>query len=118
MVLVSAEDIFNIKDRSEPIVFHVESWGKDVYLRDPSLADRDEWVRYERSKKDSGGITDAACAKMAVIFVCNEKGERLFTDADIPRLLSMGGDGLTEITKRCVDLLVVSDESVEDRVKN
>ena len=112
MALDSAADILALMDGAgDAVLFHVKAWGKDVYLRNPSLADRAEWERYAIANPK---LTDAAGAKMAQIMICNAKGERLFSEADLPKLLEKGAPGFMEIFERCIELLTISDEKVED----
>jgi hypothetical protein len=113
MALESAADILALMDGAgDAVLFHVKAWNKDVYLRNPSLADRAEWERYAIA--NNGKLTDAAGAKMAQIMMCNAKGERLFSEDDIPRLLEKGAKGFLEIYTKAIALLTIDEEQIED----
>ena len=111
MPLETAGDILGLNDRSAPHLFTVKAWGKEVYLRDPSMADRASWEAYVQENK--GQLTDAAAGVLAQIFLCNSKGDRLFTVADIPRLNEKGQRGMLEIFKKCIELLAIDEDQVE-----
>lgn len=111
MPLDTANDILGLKDRKDPHVFMVPAWGKEVFLRDPSMADRAEWEAFVQDNK--GRLTDAAAGKMAQIFLCNSSGERLFTVEDIPKLNEKGQQGMLEIFRKCVDLLAIDEKQIE-----
>ena len=112
----TAADILGFKDRSDPHVFAVKAWGKDVYLRDPSMADRAAWEAYVQENK--GKLTDAAAGVMAQIFLCNSAGERLFKPEDIARLNEKGQRGMLEIFHKCIELLTIDEPQVEAREGN
>ena len=75
------------------------------------MADRAAWEAYVQENK--GQLTDSAAGVLAQIFLCNEKGERLFTAADIPKLNEKGQRAMLEIFKKCIELLAIDEEQIE-----
>ena len=111
MTLASANDILAAGRVGVPHVFYVHGWKDSVYLRDPSMADRAEWEAFVQ--ECGGKLTDAAAGKMAQIFLCDADGERIMSEADIPKLNAKAQEGMLQIFKRCVELLAVDEKQIE-----
>jgi hypothetical protein len=110
MALDCAKSILDLEDRKKAVPFHVKAWGQDVYLRDPSAADRDEWEVYAHENR---GKSVPWRAKLAQVLLCDENGERLFSSADVPKLAGKNAAALHEIWERGLELMTVTEEEVE-----
>lgn len=77
--MLSREDILAIQDVAIQKV-SVPEWGGDVYVRGARLEDS---AFFDSLKADED---KTASQKMLVRFVCNEKGEPIFTEADVAAL--------------------------------
>lgn len=113
--LTSAADILAIEDRKKFVRVHVKAWKREVLLRDPSVADRDEWEIYATVNK---GQPVAWRAKVAQLLLCDEEGKRLFSEKDIPKLADKSAAAIHEIWDVGVKLFDVTEEDLDELEKN
>lgn len=100
----------------------VERWGGSVWVRTLTGTERDEFEQSCIKSKGSGKGRDVNMvnirARLCVLTLCNEKGERLFDARDI--------DALGKKSAMCLDLIFsvaqklngLGNEDVEDLAKN
>lgn len=113
--LTSAADLLALDDRKKTIPLFVKAWGRQVYLRDPSAADRDEWEIFASNHRGQNALWRA---KVAQVLLCDEAGKRLFTEKQLAELGEKSAAALHEIWQAGVKLLSVTDEEIEELEKN
>ena len=63
----------------------VPEWGGDVWVRTLTGTERDSFEQSKVQKKNKPNLNNVR-ARFAVLTICDEKGERLFTDNDAEAL--------------------------------
>ncbi len=106
--------IFAVDDQSiQPL--EVPEWGGTVYLRVMTGEERDE---YENGMVNpaTGKLTkrDNFRARLAVIVLCNEDGERLFTPGDVGKICKKGGKALDRIFAAGTKLNGMTEDDVKE----
>ena len=95
-----AEDILGIDDNHLETV-NVPEWKRDISIRNMSGTERDEW---ENSILVNGKVShENLRAKLLVKTLCDEHGNRLFSDQQAPALGQKNAavlDRLFDISKR------------------
>lgn len=113
--LTKAADLLALQDRKTTIPLFVKAWGRQVLLRDPSAADRDEWEVFASNNRGQFALWRA---KVAQVLLCDEAGKRIFTDRQLGELGEKSAAALHEIWQAGVKLLSVTDEEIEELEKN
>ena len=94
----------------------VKEWGGSVFIRVMSVGERDsyenEWVR----NKDKG--VDNFRTKFLARCLCDEKGERLFTDAEIEKLATKSARVMSRVWQKAMEHNALTDKDVEELAKN
>lgn len=102
----------------------VPEWGGAVHVRGLTAAERDA---YEASLMDAtrtGKRTKItpklqnAKARMAVLCIIDDKGDRVFTDADADALGKKSASALNRIVEAIQELSGMSEEDIEELEKN
>ena len=94
----------------------VPEWGGDVFIRPLSSRDRDKW---EADVSASGKVSyDNLRAKLVARSICDESGNLLFDESDIPALGQKSAAAMQRLFNRLIDLNQVSDADVDEIVKN
>jgi hypothetical protein len=98
----------------------VEFEGGFVYVRGMDGTERDRWeqVTLNETKKSKNEIYDHMRASIIVRTVCDENGNRLFADEDIPRVSKMPAAVLDKMYTVGARLSGVSKEDAEEIAKN
>jgi len=91
----------------------VPQWDGFVYVRSMSAAERNAF-----SQKFSGESLDGLQETMCVLTVCDENGQRIFTDDDVAALGEKSGAALDLICQAAQKLNKMDAESVEEAEKN
>lgn len=94
----------------------VPEWGGAVYVKAMTGAMRDAWE--QMLVKEGASSIENARAKLLVISVVDEDGNRLFTDADIQALGEKSGSALTRLANVAQKLSRLGEKELEDAVKN
>lgn len=118
-MLLSREQILDAPDRKTEDV-DVPEWGGTVRVRSLSGAERDAYeagivqLRGDGSRK----ITLAnARARLVALTVCDEGGNRLFSEADVTALGEKSAAALERVFDVARRLSRLSDEDVEELVE-
>lgn len=107
-----AAELLAIEDLRPPTKLHVNAWGRDVYLLDPTADIRDEWEVFCAANQ---GKRASWRAKLAALLLCDEHGARLFTsDADVAKLGKKAAKALHEIWQAGHKLLSITDKEIEE----
>lgn len=116
---LNKEQILGAKDiRIEKV--SVPEWGGDVYVKGMTGTERDKFeasiveMRGSQQKLNMVNVR----AKLACYCLCDEKGERLFTDAEMGELAKKSASALQRIFDTAQRLSGIGDADVESLVKN
>jgi len=82
--MLTREAILQADDLPRELV-QVPEWGGDVYVSTLTGTQRDAFEQSLQGKKDRVDLENVR-ARFAVLTICDEKGTRLFTHADISKL--------------------------------
>ena len=101
----------------------VPEWGGKVIIRGMTGAQRDAYEDASLSMPDKKKQTRAfiykdARARLVAWSVVDENGKRVFSDADIPRLSEKSAAALQRIFNVAMRLSGISEEDIEELVKN
>lgn len=113
------DELLDLSSRKGPFEYQVKAWGgRQVYLRDPSSADVDEWRMY-CSRHQTGGAPFAA--KIVQIMLCDAEGERVVpqTAEALAKLADGDPKAIDEIAKFCLPLMnEPSEDELDDAKKD
>lgn len=101
----------------------VPEWGGTVRVRGMTGAQRDAYEDASLSMPDKKKQTRAfiykdARARLVAWSVVDENGKRVFSDADIPRLSEKSAAALQRIFNVAMRLSGISEEDIEELIKN
>lgn len=105
-------------------VVKVPEWGGDVYVRVMTGKERDAFeymqANERRSAKEAGEdySPENIRARIAAMLVCNETGERLFTEEDIPALGALHCGALDRVWDEAMRVNHMLGDEVENKLKN
>lgn len=119
MATLTGEQILGVDDIKKEAV-KVPEWGGEVFVKMMTGAERDV---FEQAMIDSRGSDKKANlqnirARLAVLTICNEAGERLFTDAQVAALGKKSAAALDRIFEKAQKLNRIGKEDVEELSKN
>jgi hypothetical protein len=87
----------------------VPEWGGDVYLKTISGIDRDQFEEgYSEQKMKNFR------ARFLVLTLCDEKGDRLFTDAEVAELAKKSSLVLNRLFEKSWGFNAFTNEAVDD----
>jgi hypothetical protein len=92
-------------------------WGGDVYVRTMAGTERDHFEQTIADGKKATNLNNVR-ARLAVKTVCDEKGNRLFSDDDADALGKKSGKVLDRIFDAAQRLNGIGDKAVEEIAKN
>lgn len=115
MALLSRDAILDAKDLSTRDV-EVPEWGGTVRIKMLTAEERD---KFEASTVTIKGGTqkmnvENLRARLIVLCVVNEAGERMFTNADVRMLGKKSSAALQRVFNACQELNAVTDDDLED----
>lgn len=114
MSILTRKQILEADDRTKVIV-KVPEWGGEVIISSMSGKMRDAW---EQSLSKSDFSLDNMRARFLAAVAIDEKGEPLFTMADVEALGKKSGAALNRCTVAAQKLNGMTNEDLEDIVKN
>jgi hypothetical protein len=94
----------------------VKEWGGDVYLRVMTVGERDSWEREWIGKRETG--IENFRAKYLARCLCDEAGNRLFTDDQIDLLAKKSARTISPLFDKALEVNSMSDKDVEELAKN
>ena len=115
MSALKRDDILNVKDIVIEMI-PVPEWGGDVYVKGMSGIERDAFeaaIVETRGKKTKVNMSNVR-AKLAAQTICDENGERLFTDADIKELGKKSASALQRVFEVAQRLSGIGDDAVKE----
>ena len=108
--MITAQTILDCKKRKVHI-FEVPDWDINVAVLSLTLKERTELIDWLQEKsKSREGMSGFELVKanlediteVCVKVLCNEEGELIFTEKDIPALSNQGGDALQFIVEEAI----------------
>ena len=119
MALLSKEQILKADDLKSEIV-EVPEWGGDVKVRMMTGTERDSFETsiFDAKGKDSKVNMKNLRAKLIVLTVINDAGEKLFIDADIENLGGKSAKALDRIFAVAQRINGIGQKEVEELTKN
>lgn len=115
--MLNREDILGMNDIKIEIV-SVPEWGGDVYVRNLSGHERDEFeasIVERRGKKQTLNASDLR-AKLAAYSICDENGKRLFSESDVRVLTTKSASSLQRVFEVAQRLSGIGDDAVSELV--
>lgn len=101
---------------------HVEAWGGDVYVRSLTGTERDKFessnVIKDRKSQTYDVRIENLRARLVVLSVCDEGGNRLFTDADAITLGAKNAAVIAQLYDVAARLSGISKDDIAEIVKN
>jgi hypothetical protein len=114
---LSKDDILGADDLPKQEV-SVPEWGGHVWVRTMTGTARDDFEAKMLGDGTKARNLENIRARMAALTVCDDTGERLFTDADIEALGGKSCAALDRILAVAQELNHFGDKDVEDLAKN
>lgn len=116
MPLLSKKDILEAKDNNY-VDIEVPEWGGTVRIASMSGRARDQ---FEASivGKNGGMNTTNIRAKLVAASIVDEKGELLFSDAEVIKLGNKSAKALDRIFDAAQKLNAIGDKDIEELAKN
>jgi len=114
--MLKREDMLSKTDLKKEAITIAE-WGGDVFVAEMSGTSRDAWEQHLK-ERDSAGRIISPRAKLIAFTVVDEKGERIFTDADIVLIGKLSSSSLEKVCVVAMRLNGLGEEGVEEAKKN
>ena len=89
----------------------VPAWGGSIFVR-PFTGGERGLIEQESMDKDPAKV-ETFRARLVVRAICDEKGKRLFTDADIPALQEKAASAIDLVAKAVIKLNGMGADEVE-----
>lgn len=98
----------------------IPEWQDFVYVRSLTGEERDSFENsmFERRGDDIKQNLNNLRARLVVLTACDDKGERIFSDADISWLGTRNARALERIFIKAQELSGLRKKDIEDMVKN
>lgn len=115
VTILGREQILSAQDLEKELV-EVKEWGGAVYVRALTGIERDA---FEASMVDQRGKSRTINlknlrARLCALTICDEEGNRLFSDADVEELGKKSAAALTRVFEVAQRLSGLSQEDVEE----
>lgn len=94
----------------------VKEWGGSVFIRIMTVGERDAYENDWVLNKGKG--VENFRAKFLAKCLCDEKGERLFSDAEVDQLAKKSAKVMSRIWAKAMEHNALTDKDVEDLAKN
>jgi len=127
VVILSKEAILSADDLEKELV-EVPEWGGAVYVRALTGAERDAFeqsmveMRTVRQGRRQETVREMRLqnirARLCALTICDEEGNRLFTDADVQALGRKSASALNRVFQVAQRLSGLTDEDVEELAGN
>lgn len=94
----------------------VKEWGGSVFIRVMTVGELDAYQREWVGKRDTG--VDNFRAKFLARCLCDEKGQRLFTDEQVEQLAAKSAKVVGRLFDKAAAHNAITDKDVEELAKN
>jgi hypothetical protein len=101
---------------TQTLKVEVPEWGGDVYLRVMTVGERDEYENEWLRSKDRGMANFRT--KFLGKCLCDEKGVRLFTDAELGELAKKSATVMNRLWNEAMKFNALREEDVEQIAGN
>ena len=117
--MLTKENILKADDLKTETV-KVPEWGGSVVIKEMTGSERDtfEQATYHKNGSDYEVNMKDMRARLCAICMVDDKGERLFTDADVSALSGKSAKALDRVFSRSQKLNAISSKDVEELAKN
>jgi len=112
MRLLTKADIFAANDRKTEDVA-VPEWGGGVRCRSLTCKEHREFAARIENEKDDAIIA----ANLVVVCAIDDKGEPIFTAADIPQLVEKSASAVKRVAQAAMKLNALNKDAAEDAEK-
>ena len=114
-ITLKRDDILKVQDIKIEKV-HVPEWGGDVYVKGMTGAERDGFEASVVNMRGKGTNVDMSNirAKLATQTLCDENGERLFTDIDVKALGKKSASALQRVFEVAQKLSGIGDDAIQE----
>lgn len=115
MAILNRDEILQASDIVTELV-PVPEWGGEVYVKGMTGAERDKFessIVEQRGKEQKMNMANIR-AKLASLTICDEKGKRLFTEADVQALSQKSAAALQRVMIVAQKLSGIGDEDVKE----
>lgn len=117
MAILTREQIEKVDDLTTKIVqVEVPEWGGSVHLRPMTVAELDAYSNAVMRAKGSG--VDDFRSKLVACCLCDEKGNRLFSDKEVATLARKSGVVIDRLYRAADELNDVGPKKVEEVAGN
>ena len=113
MGLLSKDAILSADDLKQETV-PVPEWGGDVIVRCMTGKERDTWEAQILAARDDIAKLGNVRATLCALCICDESGERLFSDSEIETLGGKSAAALDRIWDRARALNAITQEDAEE----
>lgn len=94
----------------------VKEWGGDVFIRVMTVGELDAYQKEWVGKRETG--VDNFRAKFLARCLCDEQGQRLFSDEQIEKLASKSAKVVSKLFDKAAAHNAITDKDVEELAKN
>jgi len=94
----------------------VKEWGGSVFIRVMTCGERDAYENDWVLNKSKG--VENFRTKFLAKCLCDEKGERLFSDAEIEKFARKSAKVMARVWQRAMEHNALTDKDVEELAKN
>lgn len=108
-----ADEILGTDDLKRERV-HVKEWGRDIYVREMTGQERQEFLRIARDEKQHG----KAEAFIIALVACDEDGEKIFSMDQVDALQRKNAKALDTLGKKILELNKIGDDAIEAEKKD
>jgi len=117
--LLSKDEILNVEDWSREEIF-IPEWKGSVIVRGLTASERDDFEAniFTGDGKNRKFNHKDLRARLLSLTICNEAGERLFSDADIEKLGKKNGKVMDRLFGISQKLSGIGQTDLEDLLKN
>jgi hypothetical protein len=115
MAILTRDQILSSADLEKQLV-SVPEWGGDVCVRSLTGAERDKFesgMIEQRGKSQSVNLLNIR-AKLAAMTICDEDGQRIFTDLDVKALAEKSALALNRVFEIARKLSGLAEEDVKE----
>lgn len=119
VVLLNRDAILSAEDLEKELV-HVPEWGGHVYVRALTGAERDafEASMVDQRGRDRKMNLKNLRARLCALTICDEEGNRLFSDADVEALGRKSAAALTRVFAVAQRLSGLTQDDVDELAGN
>jgi len=119
-VSLTADQIKQINDKRTTETVRIPEWDGDVIVGVMSCWDRDDFVlRYQAQEEAKRAIPKQSIRAVLAAKCCvDERGERIFKDADIAWLSEKNTEAIERIWDVACKLNGIRDKDIDDTAKN